>query len=321
LTAQLLPWLEQSWAAIYARHKASTMPHAVLLEGPKGIGKQVFSEFVTAALLCANTSELGACGSCTPCTLFASKNHPDISTVVPASEGDVIKIDQIREVVTWLRLTPQYHSYKVAILSPAEAMNRNAANALLKTLEEPASKDLIILLTRNRSALPATVLSRCQRLNLQIKDKQVVHSWLNQQGIEDAETALAVAGGGPLQAASSVSGDLYKERMQVFSSWHDIVLGKVSVARSAEALRDVQTRVCLHHMSSWVADIVKLLADNDARILSPDLRCELSSLSKTKSAEQWFTLYDRLLLLYRTDSASFKTQAVLEGIFADIRLD
>jgi len=123
------------------------MPHALLLEGPAGIGKQAFAQFVTDALLCEKTASVGACGDCAVCSLTQTGNHPDISYTQPLGDSDVIKIDQIRELVTWLQLTPQYHSYKVAVISPADAMNRNAANALLKTLEEPASKDFCLQLS------------------------------------------------------------------------------------------------------------------------------------------------------------------------------
>jgi len=154
-----------------------------------------------------------------------------------------------------------------------------------------------------------------------VHDKRVAAAWLTEQGVEDTETAMVLAGGGPLLALSSLQDDWHLERQQVFKSWQSVILGTASIARSAETISEISTRRCLQYMSAWVADIVKLGVDGQAPILSPDLRCELTELSTRRTPEQWFTLYDRLLHLHRSDSASFKTQAVLEGIFADIRLD
>lgn len=318
---ELLPWLQQSWGALYRRHDTSGLPHAILVEGSPGIGKTAFVEFVAASLLCEKQSAAGLCGQCKACKMIQADTHPDLSRLNPEAGSEVIKIDAVRELVGWLQLTPQYRNHKIAIINPAESMNRNAANALLKTLEEPAESDLIFLVTANRSELPATVLSRCQRIQLQLEDASAAQLWLKQHGIEDGEKALAIAGGGPLLAVDFADSEHQAQRLKVFNSWSDIIKGKASIARSSEALADMPTRFCLSLMSSWVADIIKLSSNRHAEIRSPDLRCELTELSQARSAGQWFTLYDRLVHLYRTDSASFKSQAVLEGIFADIRLD
>ena len=317
----LPPWLQTQWAALDKRRQDGNLPHALLIEGPAGIGKYLFARFAAHALLCTEASEQGACGQCSSCVLLRSQSHPDINEISPAQDSAVIKIDQIRDMVAWLQLTRQYHSYKIAIVSPADAMNRNAANSLLKTLEEPAANSVILLLAEQRGVLPPTVVSRCQRVTLGLTDRPSALTWLASQGVENPSAALSLAADGPLLATADNQAELADTRQRLFSAWQNILLGKASVAKSVESIEDIPTRSCLTLMSSWVADITRLQVDQNAYIRHSDLRCELSALSYTLATEQWFTLYDQLLQLFRSDSASIKTQAVLEGIFADIRLN
>lgn len=317
---QLPPWLYDDWVSLFQRFEKDRVPHALLIEGTDGIGKSLFAEHIAKTFLCTNASLDGSCGMCTPCQLFQAGTHPDFTRLTPVDSESNIKVDAVRELISWLQLTPQYDSYKLAIVTPADSMNRNAANSLLKTLEEPASQDLILLTTDSAGSLPATIRSRCQRIHLRVREPDIALDWLAAQGVTSADSALSLAGGGPLLAATMNHSEWLENRQRLSRVWQDILLGKASIARSVEAISDLPTTVCLSAFASWVADITKLRADINATIRNQDVRETLVALRSCLCAEDWFTLYDQLLTLNRIDSASFKTQTVLEGIFADIRL-
>lgn len=318
--APLLPWLIDDWQALFARYQDSNLPHALLIEGTRGIGKRQFARFATQTFLCRDASTEGPCGRCAECSLFLAGSHPDIFTVAPAADSEVIKVDQVRRSIEWLQLTAQYNGYKVLTLQPADAMNRNAANSLLKTLEEPSRDTIIFLLTEHPGALPATVKSRCQRISLRLKNRRETEQWLKEQGVVDVDTALSLSRDGPLLALSVMDVEFEQIRQRVFKAWQSVLTGQASVARSVESISELPTRDCLQWFCSWTVDTMILQTDKDARITNPDLRSALLALGGRLSSVSWFTLYDQLLHLHHTDSASFKTQTVLEGIFADIRL-
>ena len=140
-------WQSEQWKKLVGLIEEDRLPHALLLAGVKGIGKFRFAEALAQLLLCDNPVNAVACGQCKACQLNLAGTHPDMKYLQPEEGAQMIKVDQVRAVVQFLDQTSQQGGYKVAILSPAEAMNINAANALLKNLEEPAGKTLLILVT------------------------------------------------------------------------------------------------------------------------------------------------------------------------------
>src|SRR3569832_2564259 len=169
MQAKLLPWHEETWARLLAARRAGRLPHALLLTGPQGMGKQRFAENWMAGLLCeAPDAEGCACGVCRRCQLLAAGNHPDYRQLTPPEEGKVIGVDQVRELIQYIALTPQYGANKIATIHTADKLNINAANTLLKTLEEPPPLSLFVLVTAQPSRLPVTVISRCQRIHFPV---------------------------------------------------------------------------------------------------------------------------------------------------------
>ena len=203
MTDRVYPWLAEAWRRFNAAIAASRLPHALLIAGPAGIGKRALAEAMAARLLCLSPAEGLACGQCRGCQLRIAGSHPDFLSIAPEEGGSgILKIEAVRDLTAFSQLTSQYQGHRVAIVSPAEAMNRNAANALLKTLEEPPAEMVLILVSDAPARMPATIRSRCQSYRLGMPAENTARDWLMSQGIGqgEAETLLALRGGAPLQA-------------------------------------------------------------------------------------------------------------------------
>jgi DNA polymerase-3 subunit delta' len=233
----LLPWHAAQWERLVVRAAAGSLPHALLLTGAEGLGKRAFAERLAAFVLCQRR-ESAPCGQCRSCTLYAvraqrdpQETRPDGSLAQPhgyAGHPDVrfvgyawrekekkmyteIVVDQVRDLAAWLALSAQLGGAVVALIEPAEAMNVAAANALLKTLEEPNPGRYVILVSSHPERLPPTIRSRCQRIEFAAPPADVALEWLSVNGVAraDAQAALEASGGNPgLALAWSNSGRL-----------------------------------------------------------------------------------------------------------------
>jgi len=199
------PWHEENWRLLQQRRANGTLPHALLLCGPEGLGKREFAAALAAALLCQNPRADGAaCGACRACALLAAGSHPDRVRVTLELRDDgkprtEITVDQIRVLSERLALTAQFGGFQIALIDPADLMNHAAANALLKTLEEPTPATVIVLIADQPARLSATIRSRCQRVEFRVPAPAQGREWLEQHGADAkaASAALAAAGGNP----------------------------------------------------------------------------------------------------------------------------
>jgi len=211
----MYPWHKEPRGMFEAYLGEDRVPHALLLHGPSGLGKLDLARSIARELLCLEQAS-GGCGECRSCTVFAGGAHPDfryITFEINSKTGklrDVIIVPQIRALIETLYKTTTIGDRKVAIVYPAERMNHSAANALLKTLEEPAGNTVLILVAHDAGRLPATVRSRCQRLMLRLPSRPEAIEWLSQvsdASENDADDALTAAAGSPLDALAMLDGD------------------------------------------------------------------------------------------------------------------
>ncbi|WP_241651800.1 DNA polymerase III subunit delta' [Pseudoalteromonas phenolica] len=175
----MMPWLERPWQQLNTSFKAGRFHHAQLLAGLQGVGKLALAQGLADAILCENTSELLACGQCKSCALIAAQTHPD--KLLVSSEGATIGVDEIRAIADFIYHSAQQGGNKVVIVHQAHKMTHSAANALLKTLEEPNAKRFLILTCDDVAQLPATIVSRCAKSNVAVQSQQQVRAWLIQQ--------------------------------------------------------------------------------------------------------------------------------------------
>lgn len=199
-------WCRAQWNVLAARAANGTLPHALLLCGPAGLGKRALTEAFVRARLCESPREGNACGSCRTCKLLAAGTHPDrmLVTLEPNPKTGVMRkeivVDQIRALSSRLAMASQLGGWQIAVIDPADAMNAPAQNALLKTLEEPGASSLIVLVADQPWRLSATIRSRCQRLDFAVPSQDEALAWLAMRGVESVEAVLAAAGGNPGQA-------------------------------------------------------------------------------------------------------------------------
>lgn len=174
-------------------------PHAVIFAGVEGIGKRLAAEICAAALLCDNPTDGAPCGACENCKLIAAGTHPDFYVVEPEVAKTIrnIKIDQIRALQSEAALRPINSARRVMIIDGAELMNNAAANCLLKTIEEPPSQTIFILLTASRSSLLMTIRSRCMTINFDKLPATEIQDALIFRGVDSAEAKrLSIIAGG-----------------------------------------------------------------------------------------------------------------------------
>jgi DNA polymerase-3 subunit delta' len=196
-----MPWQQDAWARLQRSLQSNTMPHALLLRGSAGIGKTCFSESLAALLLCHQPSPEGACGNCRSCQLLNAGSHSDLLYLRP-EKSRLIKIDQVRSLIDFSNQTPALGQRKIILINPAEVMNSNAANALLKCLEEPSSGTFLLLVSHASGTLPATIRSRCQQLPMPEPSAATSAPWLDQYTGDSAISAelLAATGNRPMAA-------------------------------------------------------------------------------------------------------------------------
>ncbi|MCB1756752.1 MAG: DNA polymerase III subunit delta' [Gammaproteobacteria bacterium] len=317
----LLPWLATDWQRLAKRQRNGRLPHAMLISGKSGVGKSSFSRFAAQTFLCKQPGPEGYCGQCESCLLFAAGTHPDFLPVGPAEKKTIIGIDQVRELIDELELTPQCSQRKVAVIDPADSMNSNAANCLLKTLEEPASSDLILLVCTTPGYLPATIRSRCQSIQLSVDNHEQALAWLLAKGLPDAADCLELTPEAPLKALAFADGRQLKLQNELLADLLALIHGREVIAGVAAKYAGEEARSLLVLLLGWFAAAIKHKMGCAKAVPGSASETQIPALAKAYSLDKLFNIYNKINNLNVINSSSFKTQTVLEGIFADMRLN
>ncbi len=287
---ELLPW--QASAATEALGARASWPHALLIGGPRGMGKRTLALNFARALLCETPRADGlACGTCASCRYVAAGAHPDLQVVEPwrieddgeVKQLDTIPVDRIREVINWALVTSHRGRAKVAIIVPAELLHVSAANALLKTLEEPPPDTYLLLVAHQPGRLPATLRSRCRLFAAPRADAAVAQQWLSAQGVAAPATVLAQADGAPLLALAMADPAWQGER----STWLQALAKPKSLSTVALAAR-VETGsreerkqrlgLAIDWLGAWTSDLARVAAGGTP-LRNPDYTAALTALA------------------------------------------
>jgi DNA polymerase-3 subunit delta' len=273
------------WAVRFLRRgvASGSVSHAYLFTGPSGVGKTTLARALAAALLCQGESEKEPpCSACRACALVASGNHPDLHVVQSERVGARLKIEQVRDLQRQLALTPVEARWRVAILRRFEEATTSAANALLKTLEEPPSYVLIAVLASDADRLLPTIVSRCQQVPLQPLSIAVVRRALVERWSAGAEQAelLAHLSGGRLGWAVRTLDDraVLQRRVQRLDDL-DRMLGASSAQRFRYAERlardPTATQETLDLWIGWWRDVLLCAAETNTPLTNVDRRSTL----------------------------------------------
>ncbi len=254
-----LPWHAAANARLGAAVAAGRLPHGLLLQGPAGVGKERFASALAAAMLCSGRGDgaLVACGRCAECHLSRAGTHPDVYWLRPLEEKKSIGIDQVREVCEQLAMTSLRRGYRIAIVVPADKLWAPAQNALLKTLEEPSPRTLIVLVTARPSVLLATLRSRSQRIEVARPAVAASLKWLGDAlGAPASPRMLEVAGGAPLRALALAPHFEHLEQ-QMTDLLEAFLADRIDVTRAAADMQGEGLPVRLDWLEAWLGAAVR----------------------------------------------------------------
>ncbi len=281
-----IPWLAPLQQSLAAAISSNRLGHALLLQVAPGLGGEWLATWLAARLFCSATTPLPPCGECLSCRRVMSGEQPDLLRLRPIEDSKEIRVEQVRELAAELALTSHGGGRKVAIVTPADKLNRNAANALLKTLEEPPGQSLIILVTGELSRLPVTVLSRCTRLGIPTPDSTQLSAWLQQHSKKavDWDGVLAVLGARPLEALVADSEALAALRQDTLRALERAANGSLDPVETAESWGKEDYGLRLACIESW---LVARLRDWAARGRGAHAEPLFAALEELREARQW----------------------------------
>lgn len=315
--SSVCPWLAAPWQSLQECIQQDRVAHALLIRGPKGVGKTQFAIRYAHRLLCQSPQAEHACGQCSACALLAAGTHPDFQILAPEEEGKAIKVDRVRHVIQDMTLTPQFGGYRVVVIDRADALNANAANALLKSLEEPPEGTVIILVTDRPHQLPATIRSRCRSLAIRAVRQEEALEWLAEQGVYgEASGLLCAASGSPLGALSLRGTDSAATRLLRFEDMMGVISGKLDPLAIAEMWASQAVEMDLAWLASWFLDGARLgLTEGHASIRNHDVLEPLQNLARRVSAQFLLTSYERVLRCQEALRGPANRQLVFEEFF------
>ena len=241
---------------------SNRLPHGFLFKGPDGVGKCLYARGLAAAIHCKDTGGVGACGVCSSCQKLYSGNHPDFSIIRP--DKGAIKIDQVRQLVKSISYPPYESSRRVVVLEDVHTMRREAANSLLKTLEEPPEGNVLVLTANSSREILATLTSRCQVIPFVALTTDQTCGILKQYEIDetDARILARLSEGSPgvaltLHKAEIV--DVWREVVGLLSDpAHDVNRDVGQLLRLAEKVATLKEELptFLGLLRLWIRDLL-----------------------------------------------------------------
>lgn len=325
------------WKGLQARR--AQMPHALLLLGQRGLGKYELARQFAASLLCEQPQADGqACGRCLACNWYAQGNHPDFRLLQPEALSDEaeaaedgkkkasqqITIDQVRGLDEFLTVGTHRGGLRIVIVNPTEAMNRATANALLKTLEEPAPSTLFLMVSSDPMRLLPTIRSRCQVVPVPLPSPERAEQVLLEQGVADAKRWLALAGGAPglaLEWAAAGQSDWLEALTRRLASGRGVE-PLLLAAELDKAVKDSKGRLPLKAvvdgLQKWLVDLMLARNGLTVRYFLPQA-ATIAGLAAMIPAARLMQAYRTSIVRRREAEQPLNARLFLEGLFLDYR--
>jgi len=313
LATELYPWFSEHWRRWIQQVQMHRLPNAMLLAGASGLGKRTIAFRFAQYLLCTHPVSDSACGQCKGCQLQQAHSHPDYLYIHPEEGSRSVKIDQIRQLSEFIQSTPQISQRRVVIIEPAETMNLYAANALLKTLEEPPGAATIMLISEQLSLLLPTIRSRCQITRLGLPDTAQASQWLAEctgLGRKDTEELLHQAGGQPLTALAWQDSRQFQNRQALLEQWVGYMKGAEDAFTIAAQWTKVDTNWLLVWLGACLRDLLRARQDAEFALSEP-----LQSCADKWSVGTIWCLYQELMEIkqHLLQQRNLNMQLVLEN--------
>lgn len=291
-----LPWHAPAVSQLASAWGRQHFPHALLVHGPQGIGKRQLAAWLAASVLCDESSaRLDRCGQCASCKLIVAGSHPDLLWVHPEEDKQQIAVDQVRAVSERLYQTSYRQGYKVAVIEPAHLVTTAGANALLKTLEEPPPRSLLLLVSWQPSTLPATVRSRCQQLAIARPGSAVALQWLREQQVSVDASLLEFAGGGPLRAMAHAGASFSTLDQEMQRALGELFRGETDISQVASQWCKEALPERLVWLDLWLtANARGALTKNPAAVTFPVRSAHLPSLPRAANISSVYEMVDRI---------------------------
>ena len=288
-----IPWFEKDKDIF----KKTSNHHAYIFEGPKGIGKNLFTLEVAKGFLCNAKPNIEICNECKSCHLFNESNHPDFYPIKTIEDKKQISINQIREIQEPLFESSFMGSKKVFLINPLEKLTREAFDSFLKNLEEPPSNSVFLLVSHRYQTLPLTIKSRCIQISMQIPEKKQIEIWLENQTEhkEKIESAILFSKGKPLVAAEMINLEVNVTRKDFIKDISELIkTGNNLLQISEQWPKDNDSMLLkLEWMSDLLMDCIrhKFLTENQKTFQDTD---NISSfLSEKVEADKFFSLLEK----------------------------
>jgi len=334
LNADSLPWLARWQQPLRDARAARRLPHSLLLLSAPGLGAEQLANWMAALVLCegqdpalrqahAADGALAAgtvpvarpCGACASCALLRSDSHPDYHSVRLEEDAKQIKVDQVRELIDALVLKSYLGGYKVGVIEGAEALNTNAANAFLKTLEEPCADTLLVLIARPTHRLPATIASRCMRMVLRPPATGVAVGWLQAHvaAQQNWEAALVLAGGAPLLALEMQGAGIAVLEAEMQTDIKALSAGSVDVTVLANHWVGSNLALRITWLENWITGRVHTYLRRDGSSQSAG-RVRLPAALLKPKIRALFELLDAARELRRLGNTGVNQQLALEAL-------
>ena len=314
--AQVYPWQKQVWNNLTLRFPK--MGHGLLFYGKPGCGKHAFTQHFLAWVLCLNKHSERACGECSSCLWLKSETHPNLVHISTDEDNKKqnakIKIEKIRDLQPFVQQTVE--GWRVIVIEPAEALNISSSNALLKTLEEPGDRVLIILIANHYLKLPATVRSRLQHFALDRispeQGREYLTAHLPDVNQADLPLLMALSNDMPLQAIELAGSEWFKRRADFLQDWQTLVIQKSMPLQLASKWNKALIFSDLINMVEYLlCDLICVKLNQD--IKNTDL--DLGVTAAQYSLEQLFALYTDLQQYKQLVAQNVQSNLIVDQVF------